>query len=65
MEKLGVERGHLITGLRQEEARLMQRMQEVVSQPGEKTAEDHEKLETELQDVRQRITEFDLQGENS
>ena len=60
MEKMGVSKEILHTGLRDQEAKLMRKMQSVMFD-GEKTAEDRSKLEQELQEVRQKISELDLQ----
>jgi hypothetical protein len=58
MEKYGVDKQIQHTGLRNEEARLMQRMQMEMS----KTAEERniEELEDRLQEVRSKLTELDL-----
>ena len=61
MEKLGVQREILYSDLRDEEAQLMQKMQEAMFD-GEKTAEDKNRLEVRLQQVRQKITELDLKN---
>lgn len=58
MEKLGVRPEILHTELRNEEARLMQKMQSYLTD-GTKTASEKSQLEQELQAIRQRIGEAD------
>ena len=68
MEKLGVQQGIQHEGLRQEEARLMQKMQGIMND-NTKTASDRNQVEQELQSIRNKITELDLvqdqRGENT
>jgi predicted nuclease with TOPRIM domain len=61
MEKMGVRKEILYSDLRDEEAQLMQKMQDAMFD-GEKTAEDKSKLESRLQQIRSKITELDLQN---
>ena len=60
MEKTSTSKEILYSGLRNQEANLMQKVQSMMAD-GEKTAEDRSELETELQEVRNKITELDLQ----
>lgn len=57
MEKLGVRKDIQHQGLRDEEARLMQRVQ---SMDKEASENDRSELERRLQQVRQELTELDL-----
>lgn len=61
MEKLGVRKEILYSELRDEEAQLMQKLQQSLSQ-GEKAASDRSLLEARLTQIRNRITELDLQN---
>lgn len=61
MEKHGVQKEILYSDLRDEEAQLMQKMQEVMFD-GEKTAEDKNRIENRLQQVRMKITELDTKN---
>ena len=61
MEKVGVSKEILYTGLRDQEAKLMQKMQSAMFD-GEKTADDKSAIEVELQEVRRKLTELDLQN---
>ena len=63
MEKMGVSKEVLYSELRDEEAQLMQKMQEYIFD-GEKTASEKSILENKLQAVRQKITELDLKNQN-
>jgi len=64
MEKVGVSNEVLHTGLRNEEANLMQRIQHLNANK-EKTAAANElpQVEQRLQDVRNRLTELDTKGD--
>lgn len=68
MEKLGVQKEIQHEGLRQDEARLMRKMQDVMND-NTKTASDRNSIEQELQTIRNKITELDLvqvsQGEHT
>lgn len=61
MEKVGVSKEILYIGLRDQEAKLMQKMQSAMFD-GEKTADDKSAIEVELQEVRRKLTELDLQN---
>jgi predicted nuclease with TOPRIM domain len=63
MEKVGVSPEVLYSELRDEEAQLMQQVQEMLFD-GEKTASERSAVESKLQAVRQRITELDLKNSN-
>ena len=59
MDKYGVSKDARLLGLRDEEARLMQAMQSIMSSPGEKTASERSAVESQLQLIRSEITELD------
>lgn len=61
MEKVGVSKEILYIGLRDQEANLMQKMQAMMFD-NTKTANDKSAIENELQEIRNRITELDLQN---
>ena len=59
MEKHGVSKDNHLLGLRDMEACLMQDMQRLMSNPGEKTAAERADLESRLQSVRAQISDLD------
>jgi len=58
MEKYGVSKEVLHEDLRNEEATLMQQLQNILFD-GEKTATDRSRLETRLQNIRSKLSELD------